>query len=873
MKSNKKFSLRAFAIPVILAVPLIIIYHALFIKFHSIHDKEFLKNLITILTKETDRLLLYDDNTGLKKMFFNILNSNRFIEYVFIEKNGKIIEGEFKDKFNPDSLNSLKNLENTPKAIELKNKNGSIILDIVDKTKHSNTLLHLGFNKHIMDHNSNYLLLSTAALESVTVVLICIFVIYLVSHWSAKEFRLYKKHPAVTEGYLSKAFKFSPFMIAVCTLEEGLHIEVNEAFCETTGYLKKDVIYKTGTELGIWKNSRDRIKLVDEIKKKGMIKGKEVTIKNKAGKDVSLIFSAELIDAGNKKLLLSTAVDITGRKKTEEKILSAKKEAEIAYTQLEHAIEHSNNMAMEAELANISKSRFLANMSHEIRTPMNAVIGFTDMLLDTSLNKEQKNYTKTIKKSGEILLSIINDILDFSKIEAGEIILEEIDFDPELLIYDVCDMIKPKIADKPVELLCSIGDNVPAYVKGDPTRFRQIILNLMGNASKFTKSGEIEISLDIDNEDEDNIKLHAKVRDTGIGIDEDKLDSIFEAFHQTDDSTTRRYGGTGLGLSICKKMSKLMGGDIRVESEKNMGSVFHCTVLVKKSEIKKSDQNIHVSLEEKKGLIIDNNNTNIQILSRILKKSGAEVLSIQNSENILPTITKAINENKSFDFCIFNTDIPEINAYETAGKIKKIKNNSKKMHLIALVSMARGEAKKCDDAGFDGFITKPVQKAKLYQMLATLMNGGTTDTKEKKQIQTRHSIRENIKHSTKILIAEDNLVNQKLWKSMLVKAGYNVEIANNGKEVIKIFTSTPDRYDLIFMDIHMPEIDGITATKKIRGLGFTDIPIIALTASTLKEDMEACNKAGMNDYLTKPVKKETVYEVLEKLNINKYDSD
>ena len=251
--------------------------------------------------------------------------------------------------------------------------------------------------------------------------------------------------------------------------------------------------------------------------------------------------------------------DITERKQAEEELSETNR-------QLEYAIEQANEMALMAETASMAKSEFLANMSHEIRTPMNAVIGFSDMLLDTDLNEEQSDYVATVKRSGESLLSLINDILDFSKIEAGQLDFEEIEFDPELLAYDICELIRPKIESKPIEVLCRIGDNLPAMVKGDPTRYRQVITNLMGNAPKFTESGEIELSLEVEEEDKDRVLLHAKIRDTGIGIPEDKLATIFEPFQQADGSTTRKYGGTGLGLSICKKISGLMEGDVWAQS-------------------------------------------------------------------------------------------------------------------------------------------------------------------------------------------------------------------------------------------------------------------------------------------------------------------
>ena len=649
---------------------------------------------------------------------------------------------------------------------------------------------------------------------------------------------------------------------------DGKVVTWNRAIEELTGIKAEDMLGKGNYEYALPFYGKRRPVLIDLIREWDETYEERYISVEKVGE----IFVAEsfnpalgdggtylsaaarlLYDASGKAAgAIESLRDITDRKQMEKELIQAREAA---------------------EAANTAKSHFFANMSHEIRTPMNAIIGFTDILLDGDMDENQVDYLNTIKRSGEVLIHLINDILDLSKIEAGDLEFEEIEFDPELTIYDVCALIRPRIGEKPIELLCHIGNDVPAHVKGDPTRFRQVLTNLMGNASKFTESGEIEISVDLEEEKDNRVKLHTVIRDTGIGIPEDKVSSIFLAFQQADGSITRKYGGTGLGLSICKQISSLMDGDVWAESKEGKGSIFHFTAWLGKCEDRAFERYAPASLSGKKALIIDDNNTNLEILRRHLELVGMRVVPLTGGGETLQTLREALKKEDPFDVCISDIQMPDMSGYDVAQQIRGAKDQVSDIRLIALSSLMKGDSKKCEKMGFDGFLAKPIRGERLYQMLERILaekgDAVKKDKAEPPKIMTQHSVLEQIKHSVRILLAEDNPVNQKLAKIMLTKAGYQVEVATNGKEALEKFTASPDDFDMIFMDVQMPEMDGLEATRAIRERGFDTIPIAAMTAHAIEGDREMCLEAGMDDYISKPIKREVVFQVLQKWVLDK----
>ena len=527
-----------------------------------------------------------------------------------------------------------------------------------------------------------------------------------------------------------------------------------------------------------------------------------------------------------------------------------------------------------AESANKAKSVFLANMSHDIRTPMNGVIGMLDMLLDTEQTDEQKDFAKSAQLSADSLLMLLNDILDHSKIEAGKLDLETIDFDLRPTLENLSDLMAIKTREKGVEFACLIHERVPCLLKGDPGRLRQILTNLTGNAIKFVEKGEVSVSVDVKEETETAVTLLFKVKDTGIGIPADRVGSLFESFTQVDASTTRKYGGTGLGLAISKQLSELMGGEIGLESEEGKGTTFWFTVVLGK-QFEQTPKDI-AGLEDIEGkhiLVVDDHATNRMVFREYLASWNCRVGEAEKGDEALAKLRDAANGGDPFHIAILDMQMPGMTG-ETLGR--NIKNDPlvENTHLVMATSVGqRGDAERLKKAGFAAFLTKPVKKSVLFDCLRIVQGLKKDDSNEPgKQIVTGFTVEERkageetMVRKLQILLAEDNMMNQKVAKNMLKKMGHEVVIANNGEEAVERFKEQDIDLDLILMDGQMPVMDGLEAARTIRDLEkeskMGHIPIIAVTAHAMKGDREKFLASGMDDYISKPLKRKVLEEVI-----------
>lgn len=561
---------------------------------------------------------------------------------------------------------------------------------------------------------------------------------------------------------------------------------------------------------------------------------------------VNLVVTARRDRDGQVIGFLGIATDISARKRAEADIVKAKEAA---------------------ESANRAKSDFLANMSHEIRTPMNAIIGMTELVLDTELSLTQREYLAMVHESGESLLAVINDILDFSKIEAGKLNLERTPFNIREVLGDTLKSLSLRAHRKRLELVCHIAPDVPFAVEGDPHRLRQMVINLVGNAIKFTEAGEVVLDVAVERMEDSGPMIHFRVGDTGVGIPQEKLDTIFEAFEQADTSTTRRYGGTGLGLAIVSRLVDLMDGNIWVESEVGRGSEFHFTVRFgpAHAESLPNVSEIHPpALRGLRVLIVDDNATSRRILIEMLTNWGMQPCAVPTVSEAMAELERAFALGTPYALILTDSNMPDQDGFDLARQIQNRRGLCGSLIMMLTSADKSEDQSRCQELSISAYLIKPVKQSELLD--AIVQAAGTTTSLAGSAVASAASARKTTR-SKSILLAEDSLINQKLAIGLLERWGHRVTVANNGNEAVQKSGALP--FDLILMDVQMPELDGLDATRQIRAreAGTSKhLPIIAMTAHAMKGDRELCLEAGMDGYLMKPIRAEQLFRQIEEVS-------
>ncbi len=648
-------------------------------------------------------------------------------------------------------------------------------------------------------------------------------------------------------------FRKHPTVMALSSLPDRLFFDVNNTFLKKLGYRREEVIGKTAADLALFVHPEQQTRVADKLEADGRISDFELQVRRKDGGVLDGLFTGQVLSIHGRAFFLTVMIDITERKRAEAKLQETNRD-------LQAATARANELAAQAKQASAAKSEFLANMSHEIRTPMNGVLGMVGLLLDTPLNEEQRHFAQTARTSGESLLALLNDILDFSKIEARKLELEILNFDLDVFLDDFSKMMALRAREKGLVFDCHVAPDVPFALQGDPGRLRQILVNLASNAIKFTAQGQVIIQVAALAGTAETVQLRFTVSDTGIGIPADKLEKLFALFSQVDASTTRKFGGTGLGLAISKQLAELMGGAIGVRSEAGKGSEFWFTVCLGKPPAG-APALVSTALRGRRALIVDGQPAHRENLLVLLQTWGLRPAEAGDGPAALRMLGEAIAARDPFQLALVDLELPGIDGHALGRAIR----NDPRLKETRLVLLASPDQLGKDQRpeGFAATLAKPVRRPELREVLEATL--GSRPAAVPKIIQAMEQARR-LNHHARILVAEDNIPNQLVAVGLLKKMGFRAEVAANGAEAVRALETLP--YDLVLMDVQMPEMDGLAATRLIRNPQSQvlnhQVPIIALTAHAMQADRERSLNAGMNDHITKPVNLKTLTAVLEK---------
>ncbi len=631
----------------------------------------------------------------------------------------------------------------------------------------------------------------------------------------------------------------------VRTNADGRISDCNDACARIFGYASRQELI--GSRINErYPGSDERVSFMAKLQSEGQLANCELQMLRGDGSPVWVLCNATQLTGrdGKSAGTEGTLVDITDLKQAEEQLRQAKEAA---------------------EAASQAKGEFLANMSHEIRTPMNGIIGMTELALETKLTEEQREYLSIVKLSADSLLAVINDILDFSKIEAGKMDLESTPFDLRDNVEETIRTFGLRAGEKGLELVCDVRSEVPQMIVGDPARLRQVLVNLLGNAIKFTERGEVVLQAELQQRNEDGVELHFMVRDTGVGIPKEKHELIFGAFSQADNSATRKYGGTGLGLTISSRLVAMMGGRIWLESETGRGSTFHFTAKFGIAPpVQKATHEVpgHARLAGLAVLVVDDNLTNRRILEHTLLQWGMKPTLVSSGWAALAELRRAKEAGQPTPLVLLDAQMPQLDGFQTAAKIKEDPFLVAATIMMLTSGGQRGDADRCREVGISAYLSKPVRQAELREAILRVL-GRPAQQSETSPLVTRHTLKEARRH-LRVLLADDNAINRELTVRILTKRGHSVSVVPNGKLAVQAHAA--QNFDVVLMDLQMPEMDGFEATAAIRRMeqsSGSHVPIVAMTAHAMKSDRERCLSMGMNGYISKPIQAQELIELTE----------